>query len=93
MRPVALLCCLLLCLGSSAAQQQPRANPARHVTIATLGPRALVLPADTAPQAIVDRMKSHWKGRLAQVLPDKPDLIVLPEACDRPGGISQDRLL
>lgn len=93
MRPVALLCCLLLCLGSSAAQQQPRANPARHVTIATLGPRTLVLPADTAPQAIVDRMKSHWKGRLAQVLPDKPDLIVLPEACDRPGGISQDRLL
>jgi hypothetical protein len=27
------------------------------------------------------------------VLPDKPDLIVLPEACDRPGGLSEEKVL
>ncbi len=27
-------------------------------------------------------MIAHWKKELAAVLPDKPDLIVLPETCD-----------
>ena len=31
----------------------------------------------------VDAMKKHWQQWLDVVLPDKPDLIVVPEACDR----------
>ncbi|MBN1126465.1 MAG: carbon-nitrogen hydrolase family protein [Sedimentisphaerales bacterium] len=59
------------------------------ITIATLGPRPLSIDSQTPPQKIVDRMIAHWKGRFAQVFPDKPDLIVVPEACDRPSGLSQ----
>ena len=29
----------------------------------------------------VDAMKKHWQQWLDVVLPDKPDLIVVPEAC------------
>lgn len=58
---------------------------ARFVKISTLGSR----PPGFAPgeklhgQRAVDRMLDHWRGRFAQVLPDKPDLILVPEACDR----------
>jgi hypothetical protein len=37
-------------------------------------------------------MIAHWGRELAQVLPDRPDLIVVPEACDRPGGFSPEKL-
>ena len=49
------------------------------------------MTADDAmpPQAVVDRMIGFWRGRFAQVLPDRPDLIVVPEACDRPQGLSE----
>ncbi|MBE0537188.1 MAG: carbon-nitrogen hydrolase family protein [Phycisphaerae bacterium] len=106
LRSVVLLCGILLLsvqARSAAAEEQTAAirkepatvavKPGRHVTIAALGSRPLAVPADTAPQAIVNRMIGHWKGRLAQVLPDKPDLIVLPEVCDRPSGLSQDKVL
>jgi predicted amidohydrolase len=58
---------------------------ANYVTISTLGPRALRFGqgGKIHGQAAVDRMKTHWRNMLADVLPDKPDLIVVPEACDR----------
>jgi hypothetical protein len=58
---------------------------ANHVTISCLGPRPLVVEdASIPPQEVVERMIQHWQGQLDRVLPDRPDLIVLPEACDRP---------
>ncbi len=45
----------------------------------------MAVPRDMPPGEIVDRMIDHWKSELDQVLPDRPDLIVVPEACDRPG--------
>jgi hypothetical protein len=63
-----------------------------YVTIATIGSAPLTVPADTEPQKIVDRMIAHWRTKFAQVLPDQPDLIVAPEACDRPGGFSGEKL-
>jgi predicted amidohydrolase len=55
---------------------------ANYVKISTIGPRPLA--ENPGPgQAAVDRMLAFWKGKLAQVLPDRPDLIVLPEASDR----------
>ena len=64
-----------------------------RVRIATLGPRPLSVDANTEPQKIVERMIAHWRHEFSQVLPDRPDLIVVPEACDRPGGLPLDRRL
>jgi predicted amidohydrolase len=74
---------------------QENASPKKrgHVRIATIGPRAPSVDGNTDPQKIVELMISHWKGRFAQVLPDRPDLIVVPEACDRPGGLSLEKRL
>ncbi len=63
------------------------------VKIATLGPRPLNVGATVKPQEAVNRVIAHWKGRFAQVLPDRPDLIVVPEACDRPRGFSGEKRL
>ncbi len=58
----------------------------REITVSSLGPAPLTLGAGEAlpqGQAAVDRMIRHWRDRLDEVLPDRPDLIVVPEACDR----------
>ena len=62
------------------------------VTIATLGPSPLTVRADASPQNVVKRVISHWKHHFSRILPDKPDLIVVPEACDRPRGIPRDKM-
>jgi hypothetical protein len=64
-----------------------------YVTIAAIGSGPISVAADAEPQKIVDKMIAHWKGQFAQVLPDRPDLIVVPEACDRPSGLSAEKLL
>ncbi len=47
-----------------------------------------MMPADILEKpdeiSIVDFEIEHLKENISHVLPDKPDLIVLPEACDRP---------
>ena len=55
---------------------------ANYVKISTINTSALASNGLTG-QAAVDRMLAHWEATLQQVLPDKPDLIVIPEACDR----------
>ncbi|MEW6749977.1 MAG: carbon-nitrogen hydrolase family protein [Candidatus Latescibacterota bacterium] len=55
---------------------------ANYLTISTIGARPPAEAAGTGQQA-VERMLQHWQGRLAQVLPDRPDLILIPECCDR----------
>jgi len=64
-----------------------------YVTIATIGPAPASVSSNIEPQQVVERIISHWKGHFARVLPDKPDLIVVPEACDRPSGFSGEKLL
>jgi predicted amidohydrolase len=63
------------------------------VRIATIGPSPLSISDNTEPQKVVESMIAHWRGRFAQVLPDRPDLIVVPEACDRPSGFSLKKRL
>ncbi len=55
---------------------------ATNVKISTIGARAAGGKPEPG-QAAVDGMIEHWRGRFAQVLPDEPDLIVVPECCDR----------
>ncbi len=57
-----------------------------------LGPRPLSVDAKAEPQKIVGQMIAFWRQEFAQVLPDRPDLIVVPEACDRPAGLPRDKL-
>jgi len=83
--------------SSSAATDSVRPRPARmkkkgFVTIATIGARPITVKADAEPQRVVERVIAHWRGLFARVLPDRPDLIVVPEACDRPSGPSPDKL-
>jgi hypothetical protein len=56
----------------------------RHVTVATIGNVPEEINSENK-QEIVDHVIAFWKKELKQVLPDKPDLIVLPEFCDLSG--------
>ncbi len=64
-----------------------------NVKIATVGAVSPRFDAKMTPQHMVDGMIKFWAGQLQQVLPDKPDLIVLPEVCDRPGGLTHEQQL
>ena len=55
-----------------------------NVKIATFSVMPPVIDLKTAPKEVVKMMEQFWEEQISQVLPDKPDLIVLPEACDRP---------
>lgn len=59
---------------------------ARYVTISTIGHRGMPF-SKLAPEEAVNKMMTFWGKQLDQVLPDMPDLIVLPEACDRYEGM------
>ena len=61
------------------------------VKIATIGAHSPVLDSSLTYQQKVDAMKDFLEWQVGQVLPDKPDLIVLPEACDRPWGLTSDQ--
>jgi predicted amidohydrolase len=65
---------------------------ANYVRISTIGPRPAIVDVDQPLDQVVDRMIEHWRGRIAQVLPDEPDLIVVPEVCDRPGNMPRPRV-
>ncbi|HBE03580.1 MAG TPA: carbon-nitrogen hydrolase family protein, partial [Spirochaetia bacterium] len=52
------------------------------ITVSALGPRPL-WEVKSHGKETVDIMIRHWQEQLSQVTPDNPDLIVLPEACDR----------
>lgn len=64
-----------------------------YVKIATIGIGSPSLDQSLSPQKMVDQMEVFWKEQLAQVLPDRPDLIVLPEVCDQPAGMNIEERL
>lgn len=56
----------------------------RPVRIAVVSAFPLVLPGDIGDEEMLAAIVAHWRSRIAEVLPDAPDLIVLPEHGDRP---------
>jgi len=68
---------------------------ARNVKISTIGGLNFYLVADEpVPNAeLWDKLKEHLTNQVEQVLPDKPDLIVLTEWCDIPREYRSSRLL
>ncbi len=59
----------------------------KYVKIATIGAVSPNLDLNQPAQKLVEQMIEFWKNELAVVLPDQPDLIVLPEVCTRPTGM------
>ena len=89
------LFCLVLGFDNALLADSTTKNSGKnkgYVTIATIGSGPASAADDAEPQKIVEKMIAHWKRQFAQVLPDRPDLIVVPEACDRPGGFGAEKL-
>lgn len=57
---------------------------ANYVKISCLSAPACQIAPETDLQETVETMIRFWERQLEQVLPDKPDIVVLPECCDRP---------
>lgn len=64
---------------------------AKRVKISTIGVMPPMALPDTEDQTLITNMIKFWQQQLDQVLPDRPDLIVLPEMCDRYRGLARDR--
>ena len=63
---------------------------ARYVTVSAIGIRPIEFPKDTSYEDMVKGEWEHLYSWIETVLFDKPDLIVLNEACDRPVGITME---
>lgn len=57
---------------------------ANYVKISCLSAPLCPVAPEVDLQEAVDKVISYWREKLKQVLPDRPDIIVLPECCDRP---------
>ncbi len=56
---------------------------ARNITVSCVGPERLRADPDTPIDSAKRLVRAHLQAALGQVFPEKPDLIVLPEASDR----------
>jgi len=65
----------------------------RKVTISCVSDHAYVAKESQSIGEIISETIEQWKLQINKVLPDKPDLLVLPELCDRPkvNSISLDK--
>ena len=64
---------------------------ARYVKVSTVCSPPCVVDDDRPSEAVVRQVIEQLSARIRNVLPEKPDIIVLPEACDRPAGFSGKR--
>ena len=65
-------------------------SSADFVRVATIGNQPHAIDKTQGIQNMVKQVKEFWQSELNQVLPDKPDLIVLPESCESPSGLSTE---
>jgi len=65
---------------------------ANRITVSAFSARPPTIPTDVSAQDVADRMIEFWRANLEKVLPDRPDLVLLTEMCDRPGGWSVEQL-
>ncbi len=64
---------------------------ARWVTIASLPGAQMRVEDPNDHEGNVQAEMAYWAAQMDRVLPDKPDLIVTPECCDRPAGLSGEQ--
>ena len=63
---------------------------ARNVRIASLALDPRPIGRKKPGQSTAEMMRNWLRRNIDQVMPDRPDLIVLPEACDRPSSITDE---
>lgn len=63
---------------------------ARRVRVSAIGLRPIEFPKGTSYEDMVQGEWDYLYNYISQVLSDRPDLIVLNEACDRPVGITME---
>ena len=56
---------------------------ARWIKVSSIGASPPPAPEGAEGDALVESIIAFWRDEIAVVLPDEPDLIVLPELCDR----------
>lgn len=77
--------------GMPVPQRGEPGYKAKRIVVSLLGRRAPDR-TDLAGDAALDYMKAYWKKEFDQVLANKPDLIVMPEASDRYPGLPPEKL-
>lgn len=66
---------------------------AKPVIVSTIGTRSPAIDSGLSNRDAVEAMLRHLRQEVEQVLPDRPDLIMLPEYCDVPAAYSEQRKL
>ena len=66
---------------------------ARYVKISTIGYSLINVDESLSNRGARVKMETYISGQIAQVLPDRPDLILLPEMCDVPRNYDVARRL
>ena len=64
---------------------------ARNILVSCLGPGRMPVDSDAGIDSALRAARKHLSAAIDPVLPDAPDLIILPEACDRPDSFSIEK--
>ena len=62
----------------------------RKIRVTSIAQNHLAYDGNSNYEAMIKRASDFIVGEIEKVTPDSPDLIVLPEVYDRPGGISRE---
>ena len=62
---------------------------AKKIQISVIASSVPIIDVSLPLEAVVGKVMDYLRDQIAQVLPDKPDLIVLPEVCDRPSNLKE----
>lgn len=63
----------------------------RYIKVCTTVYYPITKPESGNAVKLNEKFKGYWKARLEQAIHDKPDIILLPEYCDRPVGIASGK--
>lgn len=61
-----------------------------RISLLSLPPLRREFPGTAGLEAAIGEMEAYIRSSVAQVLPDRPDLILVPEACDRFAGFTDE---
>lgn len=63
----------------------------RYITVSSIAPPWWTAPSGATNEDLVQLAMENWRKEIEAVLPEKPDLIVLPEVCDRFTGMNAEQ--
>ena len=72
-------------LPNALAEKKGR-HAMRYITLTSIAPPWWTAPEGATNEELVQLAMRNWREEINRVLPEKPDLILLPEVCDRFAG-------